>query len=277
MSVLRSISYYARRAAATTRKEGPFEVVRRALKLADLSPEGYYFHAKYILRRTLRSYRHEADPYATIDVDPTQIEYKPVENWSKWSHMGDIRGGDWDRPGTYFPDTALYRSLEAHFTDGVAWEDTEIYQKALNRIEAGDLAWNASFNVEEVNERCEHLDDLFETIRDEGFKSQPEIRGKPNREIVLSRKWDHFMTDVVVHISRDGQFLFCDGRHRFTIARILGLDSIPVRVVVRHKQWQEIREEIGDARSTSELPDRVRRHLDHPDVQDLLPLSNPSN
>jgi len=277
MPALSSISYYARRAAATTRKEGLFEVIRRALKLADLNPEGFYLHGKYTLRRTFRSYRHEADPYATIDVDPTQIEYKPVKNWSKWGHMGDVRGGDWDRLGTCFLDTALYQSLKAHFIDGVAWEDTEKYQEALRQIDVGESAWNRSFNVEEVNERCEHLDDLFETIRDEGFKSQSEIHGKPNREVVLSRKWDHFMTDVVVHISRNGQFLFCDGRHRFTIARILGLDSIPVRVVVRHEQWQEIREEIGGAESVSELSDQARQHLDHPDVQDLLPLSDPSD
>ena len=48
--------------------------------------------------------------------------------------------------------------------------------------------------------------------------------------------------EILVNIGRDGDIFFEDGRHRFVIAKILRLDKIPVRVFVRHKQWQQKRE-----------------------------------
>jgi hypothetical protein len=73
--------------------------------------------------------------------------------------------------------------------------------------------------------------------------------------------------EVTIDIGRDGEFIFDDGRHRFVIAKLLGLDEIPVRVLVRHKKWQQIRGYILSQSSIDEVDDEYHKYLDHPDIR----------
>ena len=57
-----------------------------------------------------------------------------------------------------------------------------------------------------------------------------------------------------------------DGKHRIILARILGIPSVPARVLVRHRQWQIVRDAVR--RGNDEV--LVRSHAHHPDLQDLL-------
>lgn len=45
------------------------------------------------------------------------------------------------------------------------------------------------------------------------------------------------INEILVDVGRDGELLLVDGRHRLSIAKILGLDEIPVVKHVRHEQW----------------------------------------
>jgi hypothetical protein len=45
--------------------------------------------------------------------------------------------------------------------------------------------------------------------------------------------------EVMINIGRNREMLLEDGRHRFAIARALNIESIPVRVFVRHTSWQK--------------------------------------
>jgi len=49
--------------------------------------------------------------------------------------------------------------------------------------------------------------------------------------------------EVCVAIGRDGTLYSDEGRHRLFIAKALGLEEIPVRVLVRHRMWQQIRDQ----------------------------------
>ena len=180
--------------------------------------------------------------------------------------MGAVLEGEWDRPGRPLETSIKYRSVVDRFENGTPWEETDVYREALERIERGEAFWNGSLTVEDVKRRTEHVDRLYETIRDEGFESQAERHGKPLREIVLSRTFDRSMEEIAVAIGRDGEILFVDGNHRLAIAHVLELDEIPVHVVARHARWEAIRENARTATDPAELDRRVRKHLDHPDV-----------
>lgn len=43
--------------------------------------------------------------------------------------------------------------------------------------------------------------------------------------------------EIVVDLIRTGDPVFVTGRHRLSIQKILGLDQVPVAVVVRHPVW----------------------------------------
>ncbi|WP_226377470.1 hypothetical protein [Haloterrigena turkmenica] len=52
---------------------------------------------------------------------------------------------------------------------------------------------------------------------------------------------------------------------------------MPVLVRRRHARWQSIREELSTATRRSELTDRARTHLGHPDVCDLHSFETPAD
>jgi hypothetical protein len=78
-----------------------------------------------------------------------------------------------------------------------------------------------------------------------------------------------WLADIQVDIGRDGEVIQHNGRHRLWMAQHFGLHRIPVCVVVRHEQWQALRDEISEATSVEALSDRARRHLDHSDMVDV--------
>jgi len=43
--------------------------------------------------------------------------------------------------------------------------------------------------------------------------------------------------EVEIAVSRDGELLFVDGRHRFVIAKLLGIEEIPVIVNLWHRDF----------------------------------------
>jgi hypothetical protein len=76
--------------------------------------------------------------------------------------------------------------------------------------------------------------------------------------------------EVAINIGRDGELILWDGRHRLGIAQILKLSLIPVRVVVRHKAWQEKRERIYTCKDPQKNKEDQRKYLFHPDVSFLM-------
>lgn len=76
---------------------------------------------------------------------------------------------------------------------------------------------------------------------------------------------------MLLHDDRDG------GDHRPTTAKLLDLEAIPNLVRRRHARWQSIREELSTATRRSELTDRARTHLEHPDICDLHSFEPPAD
>jgi hypothetical protein len=72
-------------------------------------------------------------------------------------------------------------------------------------------------------------------------------------------------TDFLVNIGRDGSIIRNnDGKHRIILARLLGIPSIRARVLVRHVEWQGIRDRIAQGDRKVALTFRA-----HPDLEDL--------
>ncbi|MCC6000956.1 MAG: hypothetical protein JJU19_08850, partial [Pararhodobacter sp.] len=71
---------------------------------------------------------------------------------------------------------------------------------------------------------------------------------------------------------RDGRFIALDGRNRLMISRLLALTSIPVRIVLRHREWSGFRRTVAEHAAT--LPSgELRYRLDHPDLR-VVPFTH---
>lgn len=202
------------------------------------------------------------EPYRLLEVDPDRIEYVCQLRDSKFRHAGVVTGGDWDRTDTRFEDLDVYRAYEQHFLEGRPWAETAFYERIVDELRAGNVKWGCRTPAE-FEARCERLDALYEFIASHGYRTQNELLAadvsdpiKPQNRLKTERLKD----EIAVHIGRDGELLFADGRNRLSIVKLLDLETIPVRVLRRHERWQAVR----DAYVTGEP--RVAG-CDHPDLR----------
>lgn len=275
--VLKTYRSVFRDAYTHIRREGPRDTLKAALRQANISYEGYYYFANYRYKRLQRHCVSESELFRTLWIDPASIIYLPTRRFDKWLNMGEIRDGNWDQPDGLFDDRPLIQTLQARFEDGISWDELRYVQQALKTVRNGGSTWNGCRSLEDVRRRCKQLDGLYETIHDQGFKSQAELHGTNNKSILLSGTFDRSKTDIVLHIGRNGELLFVDGNHRLAIAKILDIDSVPVRICVRHEEWQQIREQVANADVEEKLPESVKRHRSHPDLRNIYPSETNKN
>lgn len=236
---------------------------------------GAYIRSYVGLSLRLRSLRHSpvvgVDPFETVRIDPATVEYMTLNDalpGPKYKRVGAVLDGDWDREVVRFTETDLYRAFEAHFDRGVAWEQTEFFERVVGEIAAGHERWECTTRAE-FEARCDRLDRLYENIDEHGYLTQAELASAdvddpiPNDR--LSRVDQFIYDEMTVNVGRDGELLLGDGRDRFAIARLLDIDAVAVQVLIRHERWQRLLDRVagGDV-GCDDLPDRLR---DHPDLR----------
>ena len=173
--------------------------------------------------------------------------------------MGKVLAGNWDTDVIAFEELDVYRALRDRFVKGVSWEQTSFFHNILNKIESGTVKWDCRNKQDLVARTCE-LDALYREIKNHGYKLQSET---PNETAFPYHTYD----EVSVCIGRNGQFLFDDGRHRLSIAKILKLQTIPVQVTTRHKEWDDFRQQI--LAYAEEHGGMVYSPLLHPDLSHI--------
>lgn len=187
------------------------------------------------------------DPFVIHSTDPNNVQFRSARasqtNRSRWKDIGHIRGGDWDLESHSkeyaINNDALYRAIEDRYERDIPWKSTDYVEKSLELIRQGDDrdAWRAVVQSEEdLWERCEQLDQLYEQIQREGYKSKREVFATTSDDPMgyYPRTFKYQLDEVMVDSGRDGEPLLVDGHHRLYLAKVCDIDEIPVVVVVRH-------------------------------------------
>ncbi len=203
--------------------------------------------------RDLKEYDRSLCAFDLRYVNPNQINRltprgKPSDG--VLNDIGSVFDGQWDlqsiTPDNYSlfydekpEDTLLYQAMKSRYQYGKNWENTEFYQTVLNIINDGGSEWHGCSSVKDLEEKCEYVDQLYKKIRDEGYQTQMELRDiKPS----LNEPFGYmnaYLMEIAVDITRDGELLLVDGRHRLYLSQILNIDKIPVTIIVRHENWLE--------------------------------------
>lgn len=282
----------------------PVKYIKRYL--SGLIPKFFITHLFWRYRNIARRYRRLiqypeslAAPFDLIHVPPCDIDYMMTQQFSYHKEtnldLTHIIGGDWDRlilnAELLFLDSVeekfdrhmviplsnccFYRAVVDHVRQGTPWEETEFYER-LTDADSFHLDREWEYSHEEGREwRFDQLDRLAASMREDGYKTQRECREADlsgHERFNPSLHPDEFPPEcheVAINIGRDGKLILDEGRHRFMIARALKLNSIPVRVLVRHEQWQQKRSEIARASHPSEVSQNVQQYLSHPDMADV--------
>ena len=269
------VTYYAKRALEILREEGPVEMSKAMSRfLFGRKFKGWTNSVVLFYYRNL--YRiHYGDlapsPDKLIQVNPCNInksvhwvikDYKVGRTKYFNSHLqangSFVLEGDWDLRAKAFSEVKkvkyqhIYNGIHSRYEHNIAWDQTELHQFLVESDISDDRYQNP-------RKRYGELEDLFETLKSEGYMTQTELtkQGEINESD----------SEISIAISRDGTLLWLkDGFHRLQMAKVINLESIPVRVGARHKQWQELRGEIDK----HGLPEGREDLRDHPDLQDIL-------
>jgi len=244
-----------------------------------LSPKFY----KWYLSRKINS---------SVPINPIKVVYFPTKKINKmtgrkyptmdrWKDVGKVQPGDWDITqrseiesgraeiieqisfGDYIDETVLYYSFENHFINQVPWEETEFVKKAIDAVENGTPCWHNCQSKEDILNRCIQMDKLYKNIKSNGYKTQLEMCENKNSNFVSFL--DLITDEITVDINRDGEPLFVDGRHRLSIAKLLGIPKVPTTILVRHPKWINKREYLFQRHVKN-----VKENEIHPDLQEVL-------
>lgn len=218
-------------------------------------------------RRFFDSKYTDADPFKIIWVDPNQIEYD-ISHTDLPRRFGRVCGGNWDIIEQKFSAQTIYQSLKRHFLQDIPWEETQYYKKKYNKLKRGEPTKGCS-SVKDLQTYFSNIDELYENIINEGYQTQQMLQSKKLEE-TTRKNLDAptaSMNEIGISIGRNGTlFHHYRGVHRLTIAKIAEIDRVPVQVLVRHKQWQSVRNKIKETQSNIDfVPD-----LNHPDLKDIL-------
>lgn len=208
----------------------------------------------------------EIRPLEILQVDPEDINVFNKESFHDLDFLllSPVVGGDWDQKVQPLHEYDLYASLLSHFKDGKDWQETQFYSRVRHEFERDeDLSkWGCS-NFHEFKSRLDLIDELYQIIQSEGYKTQRQLREEGVDLFNRKPSTVPERHEVTVHIGREGELISADGRHRLAIAKLTGISTIPVRVKLRHKKWQNKRYKAKQGLLNDS------EYLNHPDIENI--------
>lgn len=238
----------------TYRSNGIYALLREGFEYYRRHPIRLRYRARLrmLTQSLFTTYSALADPLKIIHVSPSRITKSSQNGFDPFIDIGRIVEADWDKNVYEFKEKNRFQSVRMRFEEGYQWEETPIYEYYLEMIEK-DGRYDGCYSPKDVQERYSLVDEMYKTMAENGYD-----------ETKVENKFDH----ICVHISRDGEFIHASGgNHRLSVAKILDLDKIPVRVAVRHAEWQNVREMVF--KNKAEIDELEH----HPDLHDILGTS----
>ena len=209
--------------------------------------------------RDIDNYQTPISPFERYWADPSEINKMTGRRWKPWSNrrglLGKVQDGEWDeRPPPapegkdypqYFSNYDKHLAYKSYIEDGINPKETEFYRRGVCEGQSPKYMLNTFKEYER----------LYENIRESGYLTQDELGNFPRDKTM------RYANEVTVDVARTGEFLFVDGRHRLSVAKVLDLPRIPVVPLVRHRLWVEKLEKATIERDFNNLP------KNHPDVR----------
>lgn len=199
-------------------------------------------YRNYVLNRL--DYGSVIPPFARVEVNPGAIStiVQTLENDERLrieDGLCQVNGSDWDSELNLSPfeEHTIYRGLSERFVEGNAWEETARFEYAKENLEEYGSFNNYSSLEEFRTVRCEYIDELYDSIRNDGYRSNHSAEHDVPSVDIRNHKYRYFhKLEPLIAIDRSGDAHWVDGFHRVTIAKLLELDSIPVNVLCQHPE-----------------------------------------
>lgn len=149
---------------------------------------------------------------------------------SNKKNRGKVFEGDWDMMTINFMDLPIHRAIKQTIEKDEELRSTDFFKLILEKAKSSTNFWSKT-NSRNLRRICEYFDSL---------KIDPSRKASNHRQHIQFRR--SYYDAIDVNIGRNGEYFFQNNAYFLSIAKALGVKSVPVRIFVRHKQWQELRE-----------------------------------
>lgn len=231
--------------------------VRRHERLRSVLRRLYRF-GQYATARAMGKLRQ--DELEILHVDPKLISHTvspddPTLTGNATWHFGSASDGDWDLGGVPVQEHGdVFVILNKRINMGLDYRDIPESVTHLRQIEGGAII-DSCTKPEEYLDRWKDIEDLYYTIKRDGYRSQAELAT------------ENPLDEIRIQIGRTGDLLFEEGLHRLAIAQLLDLDRVPVIVTRRHEEWARLRHDVLKIVLQRGF---IHQPFDHPDL-DIIP------
>jgi len=175
-------------------------------------------------------------------VNPQKIQFY-LKNDSKINNNSQILKSDWEKSKKLLEDLPVYQAFKQKFKEGKKWKDIEYYK-------------------EERDDRLKEIELIYNQIKKNVFRSKIEQQNlkddkKLERSVIIE--------DITVIIGRNGQLINLHGNHILSMAILLGIPEVPIKIIVRHKNWINFKKRL----SYYSRHRRLYQFPIHPDLQEF--------
>lgn len=138
------------------------------------------------------------------------------------NRAGMVLDGEWDTwQSPRFDELLEFIAIKEHVIGFKQWRDSEFCVRSQRAIKQGFHSKGFLDPQEFVEVRSRQIDELLQNISRSGVHPANDL-----------------FDNISVNVDRAGEFLFNNrGHHRLAIAKCLNLASVPVLVVVTHKEF----------------------------------------
>jgi hypothetical protein len=148
---------------------------------------------------------------------------------------------DFDKLDWLVKDTATYKAFVDRL-NGIPWEETDLYKIGVEK----KRYWLT---------RLPYWDKMLNDIVENGYTHRP-----------IRIEFDNHIT---ILIGRDGDLIFHNGIHRLSAILLSKVHKkIPVRVALRHAQWEEFRNQVLEFQANNPRK-QLYCQVPHPDLEHL--------
>jgi len=204
------------------------------------------------LRGQLKFNINQLDHERIYYVSPHKIQYYLTNKLKKKEVHSGILKGRWDKSKKPIEDLTVYQAFKQKFNEGKKWESITNFKNVLDDISNGITQWGCR-NLDELNEKIRISEEIYTKIKNKGNKLEADIFSSMG------------LNDIIINISRDGNLLLNDGKFSLSLAKVLDLPKVPVKIKIRHKNWMKFREKL----KYLGRPDKLYQKITHIDLQDF--------
>ena len=163
-------------------------------------------------------------------IDPQKVNYYDSDRF--FSGFYFVQAGDWDLKKNKITDKLQYKIVHELFVEGKEIEQLSCFNDLVLKYRKFDENLTIEDAAKLVVNKYQKLQATAEIIKTEGYKTQKEL----NKSGI--NRFNTWYDEMRISIDRNGEYILSgSGNHRLMIAKLLGLDRVPVIIVRVHSDY----------------------------------------